>query len=175
VTRAAAAGSALMAPSTSCRMPRHARRHPAPLLAALLLLGCGGDDAVSPEGTAGRWALQRIAGDPLPAVSFTTSEITIRILGDTLLLNADGTGTLTGADEVERPELPPGERVTRQTRQPRGLLHRMVNGRVEVEYLCGPAELCVVPPHLVGRWRNGVLHVDYALGHRTPRVYTRVR
>ena len=155
---------------------RHSTTHfRAPLLAALLAgavaLGCG--DSLGPDDVAGRYALQAIAGEPLPAVSFTGADVTVRVLAETLVLRADGTGTATVHEEVEELSLPPG--TTRSDRRwERALRFRARDDRLEIEFICGPGELCVRPPHLIARRQGSALLVEYALGERVPQLYRRL-
>lgn len=75
-------------------------RVPASLLGMLyvgLAVACG--DPVAPGDIAGTYALQRVDGDPLPTVLFTTEYVRVRVLADTLRLNANGTGLQIGVRE----------------------------------------------------------------------------
>ena len=155
---------------------RHpATRFRAPLLAALLAgtlaLGCG--DSLGPYDVAGRYALQAIAGEALPAVSFTGAYVTVRVIAETLLLRADGTGTAKVHAEVEELSLPPGARRSDQ-RWERALRFRTTDDRLEIEFVCGPAQLCARPPHLIAQRRGSTLLVEYALGERVPQLYRRL-
>ena len=147
----------------------------APATLALLLgaaLGCG--DPLGPEDVADTFVLRRIGGDPLPAVSFAWADQTTRILADTLRLAADGQAAKVSVREIEHLSLSEGEGRLETVRWESQLRFRVVDGRIEAEYVCGPGALCVRPPHLVARRVGDELRVEYALGDRVPQLYVRV-
>ena len=111
---------------------------------ALLATGCG--EGLGPGSVAGTWALARIGAAPLPAVVYTTNDVTLRVTGDTLVLRRDGTGERIWVHETEYHLILRPNAVNRFARP---LSFRTVDGHIEVTLHCGPAELCTAPPHMV--------------------------
>lgn len=148
--------------------PRFTHRAAWPLTAALAL-ACG--DSLAPADVAGNYALQQIAGDPLPALGFANEELVVRVFADTLRVGADGRGTLVRVDEVEFPsdgtQVPP-------RRSEISFSFRTVDDRVEIAFDCPINANCAPPPHRIARRIGGGLRVDYAPGTRVPMIYARV-
>ena len=114
------------------------------VVVALLATGCG--DGLGPGSVAGTWALARIGAAPLPAVVYTSNDVTVRLTGDTLVLRRDGTGDRIMVQETEYHLILRPNEVDRFARP---LSFRIVNGRIEVTLGCGPLENCTPPPHMV--------------------------
>lgn len=147
-------------------------RVPARLLGMLsvgLAVACG--DPVAPGDFAGTYTLQRVDGDPLPTVLFTTEYVRVRVLADTLRLNANGTGLQISVREVE--PLVPGLPAEPSSRVDSELRFETKGGRIEVSAICPPNANCAPPPYLVARAVAEGLRVDVATGQRVPLLYTR--
>jgi hypothetical protein len=143
------------------------------LVAAAALVGvaataCG--DVLVPGDVAGRYALREIDGTPLPAVSFSSAEVTRRVHADTIRLGADGRGMEVSVVETT---FAGGARHGPQRTETQ-LGYRIVGGRVEISYACPPNANCVAGPHLIARYRDGALDVVYGFGDRAPVVFARV-
>jgi len=131
-------------------------RHPLPSRVPASLLGmfsvglavaCG--DPVAPRDIAGIYTLHRVDGDPLPAVLFTTEYVRVRVLADTLRLNANGTGLQISVWEGE--PLVPGLPAEPPSRVASELRFESKGGRIEVSEICPPNANCAPPPYLVAR------------------------
>ena len=147
-------------------------RVPASLLGMLsvgLAVACG--DPVAPGDIAGIYTLQRVDSDPLPAVLFPTEFVRVRVLADTLRLNANGSGVQISVREVE--PLVPGLPAERSSRVASELRFETKRGRIEVSTICPPNAICPPPPHFVARAVAEGLRVDVATGQRVPLLYTR--
>lgn len=119
---------------------------------ALLAAGCG--DGLGPGSVAGTWALARIGAAPIPAVVYTTNDVTVHLTGDTLVLRRDGTGERIWVHETEYHLILRPNEVNRFARP---LSFRIVNERIEVTMGCGPLENCTPPPHMVLTADDGIL------------------
>ena len=139
------------------------------LVCATLALGCG--EPLSPTDVAGTYALQRVAGDPLPTVLFGTDNWRIHVFAETLRFTSDRRGTIVTVRELESlvgwPSLGP-------MRGDNGLGFRIIDGRIEVAFDCPPSGNCTPPPDLVMRRTAGGLRADSAAEARTPLLYARV-
>jgi hypothetical protein len=122
-------------------------------LVAALLLGC---DSTGPRPVSGGvYVLQRVAGNPLPAVLQSTDFVNIRVLADTMLLRSDGTGVISGVREI----------VPREPGGPAEGPHSIVTtfhsetsgGEIAITFDCPPAALCIRGPHLLARTADGEL------------------
>ena len=140
------------------------------LLLGAAALGCG--DPLRPADVAGAYALVRVESEALPAVLYSNEYVRVRVLADTLRLNADGSGTRIGLRDVE--PLQQGVAPAGETRVEGEFRFWTANGRVEVDFICPPNANCVAPPHLVARPVPGGLRVDFDLGARVPLFYARV-
>ena len=139
------------------------------LLSAVLALACG--EALGPGDIAGTYALQRVAGDPLPAVLYTTQTVVVRVFADTLRFTADRRGISTTVRESEPVT---GGPATEPRRGETGFSFRVADGRIEVAFDCPINANCVAPPHLVLKRTDAGLRADFALVARTPLLYARV-
>lgn len=143
---------------------RHSIRTAVALIAAMVL-ACG--DPVGPSGAA-FFVLRRVGSDSLPAVIFLNETARITVFADTLFLGPNDSGSISG---LRLTDYLLAGRAPEATRLEKPLTYRLKNGRVEIEFVCAANELCAAPPHLVGRFANGGLRVDYALGMRVPQYY----
>ena len=153
-----------------------ARTLPGRFAAACLLalcasaIACG--DALAPGDVAGTYALQRVESDPLPTLLFATEYVRVRVLADTVRLNADGSGIQISVLESE--PLVKGIAPEGPARGEVPLRFETVNGRIEVTFICPPNANCAPPPHLVARAVSEGLRVEVAAGYRLPLLYARV-
>jgi hypothetical protein len=116
------------------------------LLAPLILSACG--DSLAPGALPGTYTLQRVAGDPLPAVVATNSFGTILVFYETIRLGPHGRGTISGVTEMVPHDIfLPREGPTEGQSEIRWTI---IKGRIEIEHECGPLENCVPGPHLIG-------------------------
>jgi hypothetical protein len=127
------------------------------LLAPLFLAGCG--DSLAPGALSGSYALQRVAGDPVPTVVATNEYGTILVFSETIHLGPHGAGTISSVIEMvphniflPREGPSPAESEIRWT---------MRKGRVEIEYVCGPLANCAPGPHLVGVLSGQTLRLSW--------------
>ena len=139
------------------------------LLSVLLPLACG--DPLSPSDVAGTYALQRVAGDTLPAVLYTNDNVTVRVFADTLRFTVDHRGALITVRESEPLAGGPS---TGPVHWETPFTFRIVEDRIEVGFECPINANCVAPPHLVLRRTPTGLRADFALGARLPLSYERV-
>jgi hypothetical protein len=139
------------------------------LLCATVPLACG--EPLSPRDIAGTYALQRVAGDSLPALLYTNEYVTVHVFADTLLFGPDRRGTLITVRESEPLAGGPS---TGPLRGESTFGFRVVEGQIEVTFDCPPNANCAPPPHLVLRRSPAGLQADFALGARTPLSYARL-
>lgn len=144
-----------------------------PLRAAAVCLAAalGCDSPLGPDDVSGTYTLERIAGDPLPAVTFENESVVVRVLADTLRLDGGGGGTAVSVRAIVVKSSGVGHGPARVTSE---LRYRVVGGRVEVHYVCPPNALCAAGPHLIARRTADGLVVDQALEERAPQRYVRV-
>jgi hypothetical protein len=139
------------------------------LICAAIQLACG--EPLAPGDIVGTYALQNVAGEPLPTVLFTNEFATVRVFADTLRFTPDGRGSINTIRENEpRAGDGPTQRYAWQT----AFSYRVVEDRIEVAFDCPPNANCVKPPHLVLRETPTGLRADFALGARLPLFYTQV-
>lgn len=117
------------------------------LLAPLVLLAsCG--DSLAPGSLPGTYSLRRVAGEPLPAVVARNSYGTIIVHSEAIRLELDGTGSISTSSEIVPHDVSvPLQGSSTAESQIRWAIR---NGRVHIEHICGPLELCAPGPHLVG-------------------------
>jgi len=142
-------------------------------LAVLFAIAIACGDPLAPQNIAGTYTLQRVDNDPLPTVLLTTESVRVRVLADTLSLNADGSGIQISVWETE--PLVEGIAPENPVRIEAALRFETAGGRVEVTVLCPPNANCTPPPHLLARTASEGLRVDFASGQRVPLRYARVR
>ena len=149
--------------------PHRRRCAPGQAVVIVLLLGASGcDDPLAPAEVAGTYALQSIAGEPLPALLIDYPHYRLRVDEDELRLNADGTGRRITAGVGERLDVQDGpEPVVWDT----DLRFRIVGQRIEIEEVCPPNATCLPPPHLIARPVPGGLRVEVTYGDRNPLSY----
>jgi hypothetical protein len=143
------------------------------LLAPLMLAGCG--DSLAPGALSGSYALQRVAGDPLPAVLATTPFGTILVLHETIRLELDGTGTRsTVSESIPHNIFLPREGPATFRSEIRWTITK---GRIEIERKCGPLENCVPGAELVGVFSGHKLRLKWGprLSGRAPLEYVEAR
>jgi hypothetical protein len=146
---------------------------PARLILALLIIstGSGCSDGFGPSNFAGSYVLERVGADTLPAVVYTSEDISIKVLADTLRVHGDGRGTRATVVHITTTIGPQPENPSSSES---GFTYRIDRGRVAVSFDCPPNANCLAPPHLVGQVLSDGLTIDYALGERVPQTYLRV-
>jgi hypothetical protein len=141
------------------------------VISVLLTLGCGGD--VGPNSVVSTYVLRQVAGDELPTVLYSNEYGSVHVLSDTIRLETDGTGTISGVRAVE--PLQPGLLPEAPTWGTAEIRFRTANHRIEMAYVCPPNANCAPPPHLIAHRRENGLHVTWAgLSGRSPMVYQAV-
>lgn len=120
-----------------------------PLALALLLTtlaGCG--SPVAPEGAAGRFVLETVDGEPLPAVMVTHDHGATYILADTVWLATDGIGerhTTYRTTDYQASNVYRSENPFTYVRDGTG---------IRITFDCNDVTImaasCVAPPHMVG-------------------------
>ena len=143
------------------------------LLAPLAILAsCG--DALAPGSLPATYSLRRVAGEPLPAVVARNFYGTIIVYSESVRLELDGTGMLSTLSEI----VPHDVSIPREgPSTAEGDIHwAMRNGRVQIEHNCGPLEICVPGPHLVGVLGDHTLRLRWGpqLSGRAPLDYVEV-
>jgi hypothetical protein len=139
------------------------------ILCAALAVACG--EPLSPRDVAGTYALQRVAGDALPALLYTNGAVNVRVFADTLQFLSDGHGTLITVRESEPVSGGPS---SGPLRRENAFGFRITAARIEVGFECPPNADCVAPPHLILQRTGDGLEAVFALGARIPLTYTRV-
>ena len=145
-------------------------------LARLLTLLClaaplSCSDSLSPGEVPGTYVLRNVAGDPLPAVLYTTEFTKIRVFADTLRFTLNGRGSINTFRESEPVK---GDGPTEPFRWQEGFSYRLVDNRIEVTFDCPPNANCLKGPHLVLRESSNGLTAEFAFTYRLPLVYRRV-
>jgi hypothetical protein len=107
------------------------------LLICGLAAGVACDDPLRPKDVAGTYVLRTVRNDPLPAVLWESDGASLRILADTLVLNADGTGY-----EVSHLEFTTQLQTT-AARSESPLTFAVRDGRLEGSYSCAPGTACL--------------------------------
>ena len=139
------------------------------LLLASTTLTCG--QPLAPSALAGSYVLESVAIEPIPTVLFSSSDVTIRVLADTLRFHGTGTGTQTGLQVVQSQSSPSLTDTVAVNNQ---FAFQVVDSRFEITYACPITANCVPGPHLVGQPLADGLRVDHALGDRVPLIYGRL-
>ena len=173
VTRSAIARSASDArPSRpSCRdyavMP--SRRSTTPVLLVFAVWASAScDDPLRPEDVTGTYVLRAVRGDPVPGLVWQAEGASMRVLADTLLLNADGTGL-----EVWHIQFT-NQLGTTTGRSERPLRFELHDDRLEGAYLCeaGAACLAMIEP-LRGQFTRAGLRLDVGKHSSGPLLFER--
>ena len=138
------------------------------MLLLTLVLGCG--QTLAPNDAASSYVLQQVGPDPLPAVLFSSQDVTIRVFADTIRLSVKGTGTQSTLEEV-RPTK--GMQVDTASITA-SFSFRETDGRLEIAFSCPINANCAPPPHLIATLIPAGLRVDYAMGSRVPLIYARL-
>jgi len=141
---------------------------PALLLGAGLAVAC--TEPLVPDDVLATYALQIVAGEPLPAVAESSSSQIVRILADTLRLAADGRGERV---RIVENEYPTGAAPTDSVRWESGLSYWVV-GRLIHMYVC-PWDVDCESPNVIARPTAEGLRVEWAGGQRVPQDYLRLR
>jgi hypothetical protein len=129
-------------------------------MVAALVLGC---DSTGPGPiTRGIYVLQRVAGNPLPAVLQTTDLFNIRVLSDTLLLRSDGTGVISGVREIAPRE--PGGPAEGPFSIVTPFHSETSRGEIAITFDCPPNALCIEGPHMLARTADGGLTARWGPG-----------
>jgi len=141
------------------------------ILGAALAVACG--EPLSPRAVAGTYALQRVAGDALPALLYANGSVNVRVFADTLQFLPDGHGTLITVRESDPVSGGPS---SGPLRSESAFGFRITAGRIEVGFECPPHVGCVAVagPQLVLRRIGDGLEAVFAQGARIPLTYTRV-
>jgi hypothetical protein len=137
-----------------------------------LAVGCG--TTTEPTALApSTYVLRRVAGDPLPTVLYQNEVLEVRVLSESIHLQSDGTGTISGVQESRlltsgTPADPP-EAVAIPIHYRKQLDH------LEIDFDCPPNAICVPPPHLIGALHGSSLQVYWSPGMtgREPLEYVR--
>lgn len=111
-------------------------------LALAAIAACS--DALGPDDVVGLYTLEARDGHPLPALVYSSGTEELFLMGETLWFRSGGRGARTWVQELRTAG---GE--TEELNAEREFLYRIVNGRIEIDMICGPLENCTPPPHLV--------------------------
>jgi hypothetical protein len=109
-------------------------------VALAAVTACADPLAIGPEDVAGTYVLRTVRGEPLPAVFWESDVTQLRVLADTLRLNADGTGNEVWVLEFS------GQYASGPGRSESALQFQLRDGRLEGAYLCSGFCLGVVQP-----------------------------
>jgi hypothetical protein len=151
-----------------------ARRRLALLLVALAATACEGESA-APSGAVlqGRYVLESVAGERLPAVLSRLGSVERVALADTLVFDADGSGEQVS---VYRNRLSGGDGPVYRARS--AFLHARAGQDVALSFPCpdpvltGPVG-CSAPPQMRGTLSGDRLTFTAAYAFRTPLRYRR--
>jgi hypothetical protein len=116
----------------------------------------------------GQYALESIAGEPLPAVAVESANETTRILSETIVLRSDGTGTITTSRQIERTGSSPLLETVEET-----LLFWIVDDHIELAPLCPGLCSAFYRPPWIARLANGTLRIERHYFYRVPLTYQR--
>lgn len=150
------------------------RRRLALLAVALAATACEGESA-APSGDLlrGRYVLESVAGDRLPAVLSGGGSVQRVALADTLTFAEDGSGEQVS---VYRNRLSGGDGPVYTTRA--GFLHARAGQDIALSFPCpdpvanGPVG-CTAPPQMRGTLSGDRLVITAAYAYRTPLRYRR--
>lgn len=124
---------------------------------SLFALGCS--DPLAPDDVDGLYVLQRIGSEALPATLFENECYALRVISEAILLRSNGTGTISGVQQTMSCQDGDTARVARWVEKP--IRFQVVGGRIEIEFVCGPNELCIAPPHVVAHRTSAGLRATY--------------
>lgn len=141
----------------------------------MLLSGCvvmafaACSDGFPPEAVPGIYVLERVGGEALPAMLYGDGNATVRILADTLHLDASRRGWQVSYIEVALSGSSSAERWESM------LWYRIVGSRLELTYDCPPNALglCAAPPHRLAWRASGGLRVEHVGGGALSQYYRR--
>jgi hypothetical protein len=137
------------------------------LLVLLVAASVACDDPFRPY-VRGAYVLRRVRGDPLPALFWQTDQAQMRVLADTLTLNADGTG-----NELWHIELT-NHLGTTTSRSERPLQFEVHGNRLGGTYLCPPGAPCLAMVEPIrGEFTRAGLRLDEGMYGAGPVVFDR--
>jgi hypothetical protein len=147
----------------SCRSCRQAL---VILVASITLGAC--DDPFRPGDAAGTYVLRSVRGEPVPAFFWQSDQAQMRVVADTLRLNADGTGSEVWHLEVIQPLRTTASRVEVPLR------FEVQGDRLEGVYLCPPGAAClaIIEP-IRGEFTGAGLRLDVAKFSAGPLLFER--
>jgi hypothetical protein len=134
------------------------------------LAACRG--SLGPEQMAGTYVLERVGSDPMPAVILREEQALVRVIADTLRLDADGGGSFVSLQRIELANPDAAPRAA--SRIESALTVRVVDARIEMSFVCPINASCAAGPHLIGRVDRGGLRVEDMLVTGAPRYYRRI-
>ena len=127
-------------------------------------------DPISPEAVVGTYALQGVAGDPLPAHLFSNEHVSVRVLSETIHFDANGRGSVNTVREIQYLSGSASESINGDW----AFGYKIIDQRIEVAYDCPDLALCVPPPHLILRLTPDGMNANFTLEGRTPMAYARL-
>lgn len=141
-------------------------------IATLLVAACG-DEPLAPSEVAGTYVLLSINGDALPAAAGYQgpADGPVTVIADTLLLAADGSGSLV---RVQQPYPDPGS----VERLESTLHYRTSESGLAISFDCPPNALmsCVAGPHISARLgATGLIATRLLGGQQEEFVYAEVQ
>jgi hypothetical protein len=140
---------------------------------AAALLACGGRGPTTPiaeredtRDTPAVYALESVAGVPLPATLHSNQHVTLVALADTFRLAVGGAGSQISVIRVDDGLL----------RSEQLLAYRQSGDRIEMELECRDVLIrsCIAPPHYTGTRTPDRLLLTSVLYDRAPLLYRRV-
>lgn len=140
--------------------------------ALLVVVACASpgacDDPFRPGDGPGTYVLHSVGWDPLPAFFWQSDQGQMRVMADTLRLNADGTGSEVWHLEFIQPLR------TTASRYEVPLTFEVQGDRLEGVYRCPPGAFClgVVQP-IRGEFTRGGLRLDVAMFSEGPLLFLR--
>jgi hypothetical protein len=138
------------------------------LLAFGLSVSVACDDPLRPKDVAGTYVLRSVRGDPLPALLWESDGARLRMVADTLVLNADGTGY-----EVSHLEFTNALHTT-AGRHESPFTFAIRDGRLEGSYFCPPEVACLgILLLLRGEFTPTGLRLDAGQDRAGPLVFDR--
>ena len=137
---------------------RHARIF---ALSVLGVLASGCRESTSPPSVTGTYVLDRVGDAPVPAVIFTDSRGTVRVIADTLVLEANNRGRFVTVQTIEaQGGSGPGAPTRAESRLVYAIVRmptettRALASRIAMSFECPIGAACAAGPHLVA-WREG--------------------
>ena len=140
-------------------------------LLGLLLAAAACDPLTDNVPRVGTFVLRSVDGEPVPTALFANENVTTVVVADTIVLYENGTAE---ESSVRRYQYTAGTTPGSVDRSTQRLDYHQTAGGVELVYRCSPNASCIGPPHLVGRFTEDGMQLDYALYFRVPLVFERV-